>query len=262
MTTRGGVSEPERVVGYCDQCDTELGRALVEHLGRRVHCPNDTNSDHLHLARVVRIPKGRRWLSLETLLLRWQAGELPGLAIRLASGCPSKATGTGRLLRLGLIVLMGVAVAFATPTPIVSLAITALAIIASVSAVCDILMSITATAFVSRSPTQALRTAFLLLASWLTVAMAFANLYLTMAPQFKGNLTWPRSVYFSVVTLATVGYGDITPGDNATRAQMLVIGEILAGLYLVVVIFSIVLGWSNATPVAARLEVADLELPT
>src|SRR5262245_823741 len=109
MAPLGGLTGSERIVGYCDHCDQELGPASSENLGRRVQCPNDNAKDHLHLARVVRIPKGRRWLSLETLLLRWQAGKAPGVVVRIASGCPPKATGSGRLMRLGLVALSGLA---------------------------------------------------------------------------------------------------------------------------------------------------------
>ena len=140
--------------------------------------------------------------------------------------------------------------------------IQAAAIVISTAAVFDIAISITATAFVSRSPTQSLRTTVLLLVSWLTVAVGFANLYLTIPGQFKDGLTWPRSLYFSVVTLATVGYGDISPLAHATTAQTLIVGQILVGLYLVVVIFSIILSWSNALPVAAWLKVEELTQPS
>ena len=107
MVSPEGLTGSERIVGYCDQCDVELGPALPEYLGRRIQCPRARDGDYLHLARVVRIP-GWRWLSVESQLLRWQAGEGAGRIVRRLSGSPRKATGGDRVARLGLVALAGV----------------------------------------------------------------------------------------------------------------------------------------------------------
>ena len=48
---------------------------------------------------------------------------------------------------------------------------------------------------------------------------------------------WTRSLdflYFSVVTLATVGYGDVRPQDGATLVRLAVVSQILSGVSLTV----------------------------
>ncbi len=49
------------------------------------------------------------------------------------------------------------------------------------------------------------------------------------------------AIYFSFVTIATVGYGDIAP--KSTLAQFTVVSEIMVGLYLLAVILGIVARW-------------------
>jgi hypothetical protein len=56
-------------------------------------------------------------------------------------------------------------------------------------------------------------------------------------------------VYFSVATLATVGYGDITP--NSPEARALAMAEILAGVIWTVVVFAAILAYLG--PVFAEI---------
>jgi hypothetical protein len=53
-------------------------------------------------------------------------------------------------------------------------------------------------------------------------------------------------VYFSGVTLSTVGYGDILP--NSTAVRMLVLSEILIGLALLIVVLNVFLGSYGSAP--------------
>lgn len=53
-----------------------------------------------------------------------------------------------------------------------------------------------------------------------------------------GSLDLISGIYFSAVTIATVGYGDIVP--TASTTKLMVIGEILVGLLYAVFFFSIV----------------------
>lgn len=54
------------------------------------------------------------------------------------------------------------------------------------------------------------------------VVAAFGGVYFAMATQFHGLRTPLDALYFSVTTLATVGYGDITPVSQAARAVTIV----------------------------------------
>lgn len=53
-----------------------------------------------------------------------------------------------------------------------------------------------------------------------------------------GKLSFFDSIYFSVVTITTVGYGDIVPLSKLAR--LLVMAEIMTGLTYVVFIFSLI----------------------
>jgi hypothetical protein len=54
-------------------------------------------------------------------------------------------------------------------------------------------------------------------------------------------------LYFSVITIATVGYGDITPASEIARAVTVI--EALTGqLYLVSVVAAVVGGWRGRAP--------------
>jgi voltage-gated potassium channel len=82
--------------------------------------------------------------------------------------------------------------------------------------------------------------AFAFLTLWTLLAIAFACLYrladlTTVEPLFTINgqarrLDFAEALYFSVVTLATVGYGDISP--VAPLARLLAVGQMVCGLLL------------------------------
>lgn len=81
---------------------------------------------------------------------------------------------------------------------------------------------------------------------YLVIGMFFANLDLALSrltgrPFFAEGApaTSSEYMYFSFVTLATVGYGDLTPGNGVARA--LAVAEAMTGqLYLVTVISLVV----------------------
>ncbi len=84
----------------------------------------------------------------------------------------------------------------------------------------------------------------LLFASVHQVLAALQNPYLHGV---SGNPTASDLLYFSVITLSTVGYGDITPASQLARAVCVV--EALTGqLYLVSVVAGVVAGWRVNVP--------------
>ena len=87
---------------------------------------------------------------------------------------------------------------------------------------------------------------FSFLVVFMFIGVLFATLYAvldhhTAGPAFTVNgvgtrLTLPDTIYFSFVTLSTIGYGDITPVDPLAR--VLVIAEIIFGVVLLLFAFA------------------------
>jgi hypothetical protein len=93
----------------------------------------------------------------------------------------------------------------------------------------------TITSFKERQ--QTLKNAF---ASYFMLIVEFALFYLLISLDNKDTFNVPLDIwsalYFSTITIATVGYGDITPVEPATR--FLVCLEIILGLIYTVFIFA------------------------
>lgn len=93
---------------------------------------------------------------------------------------------------------------------------------------------------------------FSFLVVFLFIGVLFATLYAlldqnTAQPAFASNgtgvrLTLPDAIYFSFVTLSTIGYGDITPIDAIAR--VMVIAEIIFGVVLLLFAFSEIAAYS------------------
>jgi ion channel len=55
-------------------------------------------------------------------------------------------------------------------------------------------------------------------------------------------------LYFSCITIATVGYGDLHPDTSSWPLQIIVMTEIFAGLFVLAVLVGVVIGWTNEPP--------------
>ena len=78
--------------------------------------------------------------------------------------------------------------------------------------------------------------------------MGFAVLYVLLGDCFKVDgcvrgLGALEAMYFSAVTITTLGYGDITPG--CSLAQATVLAELAVGIYFLALIVAIVAGWAT-----------------
>jgi hypothetical protein len=96
---------------------------------------------------------------------------------------------------------------------------------------------------------------FGVLSVYLLLALLFASLNQLLAAfhpngylhGVTGLPTASDQLYFSVITMATVGYGDIVPASGIARAVAVV--EALTGqLYLVSVVAAVVGGWRRQRP--------------
>jgi voltage-gated potassium channel len=95
--------------------------------------------------------------------------------------------------------------------------------------------------------------AFAFLTFYSLVVIVFASIYsaldhLTHVPHFRidgavRELSFSEGLYFSLTTISTVGYGDITPATNAVR--ILVSIEIVSGLLLLLFGFNEIITYSR-----------------
>jgi len=108
--------------------------------------------------------------------------------------------------------------------------------------IADYLLANTAVAYVTRSPKNPLRSVLLTLGVFANVALGFSVWHTLQASSFVPTLTFVSAIYFSFTTIATVGYGDITP--RSPLAQLTVVSEIMVGLYLLAVILAVVTSWA------------------
>ncbi len=65
-------------------------------------------------------------------------------------------------------------------------------------------------------------------AAWTAgIALLFAVVYSFMEIDYGGHPTWFSTVYFSIVTMTTLGYGDVVP--SSTAAQVVATVEVILG---------------------------------
>ena len=84
----------------------------------------------------------------------------------------------------------------------------------------------------------------LTLANIANIGSAFAILYAAQERAgFVEALTAIQALYFSFVTMMTIGYGDIVPRSDTVR--MLVVAQVFVGLYFLAAIVSTVVQWAQ-----------------
>jgi uncharacterized membrane protein len=108
-------------------------------------------------------------------------------------------------------------------------------------------------AFVRRERTLTVDSIFATVAAYLLLALLFAQLYLCLVTWDPASFSLPVDAvdrpdrllqsdmtYFSLVTLATVGYGDILPATPTAR--MLAMFEAVVGQFYVAVVVALFVG--------------------
>jgi hypothetical protein len=112
--------------------------------------------------------------------------------------------------------------------------------------VVDSVLANTAITFISQQPIHHLRSVLLTLLNVLNVGLAYAVTYATQREAFEHPLSGIQSIYFSFVTLTTLGYGDIKPdGPCPWMGQLTVVLELITGLYLLACVLTVVVSWAQ-----------------
>ena len=120
----------------------------------------------------------------------------------------------------------------------------------------DILIANTSIAFISRGPVHILRSIVLTIFSFAQVVVIFAVFYVSLedsftmstSPEPAVKLNPVQATYFSLVTITTLGYGDFLPKSDMPWVQIVVMFELIVGLYFIAVVLVVIIGWTNAPP--------------
>jgi hypothetical protein len=122
---------------------------------------------------------------------------------------------------------------------------TKLLTVASTLFLLDILLASTSVEIVTRSPARALRSIVLTFLSYLSIGVSFGVFYAGVRGDFGPTPlcgAW-RALYFSFVTMTTLGYGDITPLPNCRTRSSLVMLELGLSVYFLVILIARVVAW-------------------
>lgn len=102
----------------------------------------------------------------------------------------------------------------------------------------DILLIHTSLGFVRHKPQNILRSAVLAFFSFVQLPVGFAVFYRCIPDSFVPSLNAMRAVYFSFVTITTVGYGDIQPKASDWLSQALILVELIVGIFFIAVLIA------------------------
>ncbi len=114
----------------------------------------------------------------------------------------------------------------------------------------DGLLVNTAIAYITRSPRNPLRSTLLTLFGFLNLALGMSVFHVIFRADFLPPLDFFRAIYLSLVTITTLGAGDIQPGDNLGRVLLAV--EVLLGVYFLAGVLAVIIGWAPGGPKGSK----------
>jgi hypothetical protein len=234
---------PAPISVYCAHCRERLGDSEEKYLYTRVCCPKNPK----HIAAVVKGGSGEFWLRIEALILKWEAECSPIRWFNTWGGLFTGRAGWYLAARFVLLILFLVMGYYLPASPIWRGVLAVFFTLCILLLLWDTLVSNTSIAFVSRFPANPLRTAILTAFAFVQIAIAFAVLYILYG-DFNRNLNPISAIYFSFVTITTLGYGDIHLTQEAWLGQLIVICQLVVGVYFAGTILAVVASWSNAPP--------------
>lgn len=221
-----------RFFAYCFDCDKEFGEVKSEFRHVRFYCPNEPKG---HITSVLR---SREWRRIQLFIYRYETRWTPGKALSFFRNH------VGVYLIVRFIVVLLTLASFYLTVPCVRL----IASIIMVEIIIDTLMVTTSVAFVSRNYSIPIRSIAYTLFSFVQLVIAFGGLYLNFSNDFNKCLTPWTAIYFSFVTVTTLGYGDLTPADAASHIQLMVMIQLMIGLYFLAVLVGTISAWGHAAP--------------
>jgi hypothetical protein len=234
---------PATITVYCAHCRKQLGESEEKHLYARVRCPQGSE----HLASVVKGRTGEFWLCVEAAILKWETKYSPIRWVKGWGGVFKARAGWYHLARFGVLVVLLVAASYLPACPILRGILAAVMSLIALFLLLDILISNTSMAFISRFPAHALRTVLFMAFSFLQIAIVFAVLYVLFGT-FNRALNPISATYFSAVTITTLGYGDIYLTKDAWIGQVIVVCQLVVGVYFLGTLLAVVAAWANAPP--------------
>jgi hypothetical protein len=134
----------------------------------------------------------------------------------------------------------------------------------------DILVAHLSIAFVSQFPADPLRSVTFALFSFFQLAVAFGVFFAAPDPSFswvgKENeppmrISWLNSLYFSLLIITTVGWGDILPHHDASLLRAIISLELIVALSFLVSVLQIMTSWSSRHPAAVPKDLNELPGP-
>jgi hypothetical protein len=102
----------------------------------------------------------------------------------------------------------------------------------------DILAANTSASFVTMQPIDNLRSFILTFFAFTHIIVAFAIFYKYNQEQFAFKMCTTQLLYFSAVTITTLGDGTFLPNRTGTAVQVLIIVELLIGLFFITGVFA------------------------
>lgn len=216
---------------YCAYCRDALRLHAVDYrlAGQRFLCPKETAAIG-HVAAVCTDDVGRCWLRFEQWLVTRR---------RCIDRLPIPPLLLHFLLLLVALLLLAPRGGYAK----------VLALVIAAYFLYDTFLYSSRVAFVTQRPRVPLRAVLLAVGAVVELSLAFAVAYASLPDsEFTRALTPASAVYFSLVTLATVGYGDIAPCADAQFAHWLVAGEIAAGIYFIAALLATIVSFASNGP--------------
>jgi hypothetical protein len=248
---------PYDVHGYCATCGKDFGPAKPEFVGRRIEC---VNSDHLAQVILTKEPAAW-WLRREENLLRWQNCYSPLAVMRCiqrfinrhcSKDRPRKLPQAGSYLAISFLVIL---TALFLESELLKSSIWVKLVIGALTIwrFVDIFLTGTSITFTSRLPANPLRSVVFSLIAFVQIVLCYAYFYcilhaLGAIGVLKGHaFSLMQAVYFSFGTIATVGYGFLEPEN--WFGQLVIVSELVLGLYFVVIILAQVAAWNSQSRV-------------